>query len=127
MIIEDARSIKRLVGVGVATAVLETASAIVIVTNVSLDSARQAESALDWLRHNGYQDLLSRVVVVINHVAVGEIQHELVDGRVVQIRQHCFVAAGEQTGEAIAPESSASRIGADLSADARTPTAEFLS
>lgn len=52
--------------------VLETASAIVIVTNVSLDSARQAESALEWLRHNGYQDLLSRVVVVINHVAVGE-------------------------------------------------------
>lgn len=52
--------------------VLETASAIVIVTNVSLDSARQAESALEWLRNNGYQDLLSRVVVVINHVAVGE-------------------------------------------------------
>ncbi len=52
--------------------VLETASAIVIVTNVSLDSARQAESALEWLRHNGYQDLLSRVAVVINHVAVGE-------------------------------------------------------
>ncbi len=52
--------------------VLETASAIVIVTNVSVDSARQAESALKWLRHNGYQDLLDRVVVVVNHVAVGE-------------------------------------------------------
>ncbi|OBK13748.1 hypothetical protein A5636_09085 [Mycobacterium asiaticum] len=52
--------------------VLETASAIVIVTNVSLDSARQAESALEWLRHSGFQDLLSRVVVVINHVALGE-------------------------------------------------------
>lgn len=52
--------------------VLETASAIVIVTSVSIDSARQAEIALDWLHNNGYQDLLSRACVVINHVAPGE-------------------------------------------------------
>lgn len=52
--------------------VLQTASAIVIVTNVSIDSARQAEIALDWLRNNGYQDLLDRACVVINHAAPGE-------------------------------------------------------
>lgn len=48
--------------------VLSTASALVIVTSVSIDSARQTSMALDWLRNNGYPDLLGRVCVVINHV-----------------------------------------------------------
>jgi MinD-like ATPase involved in chromosome partitioning or flagellar assembly len=52
--------------------VLSTASAVVIVTNASIDGARQAAVAIDWLRNNGHQDLLSRACVVINNVFPGE-------------------------------------------------------
>ncbi|SOJ58059.1 ESX-1 secretion-associated protein EspI [Mycobacterium simulans] len=87
--------------------VLETASAIVIVTNVSVDSARQAEIALDWLRNNGYQDLLNRACVVINHVALGEtniaekrlvrqFQRQVQPGRVVLLPWDKHIAAGTE-------------------------------
>lgn len=87
--------------------VLETASAIVIVTNVSIDSAKQAEIALDWLRNNGYQDLLSRACVVVNHVALGETNvaarqlvrqfEQLVQpGRVVLLPWDKHIAAGAE-------------------------------
>ncbi|OMC11922.1 hypothetical protein A5736_02135 [Mycobacterium sp. SP-6446] len=52
--------------------VLSTVSAIVIVTSASIDGARQAAVAIDWLRNNGHQELLSRACVVINHVGPGE-------------------------------------------------------
>ncbi len=87
--------------------VLETASAIVIVTNVSVDSARQAAIALDWLRRNGYQDLLSRACVVINHVALGEtnvavkqlvrqFEQQVQPGRVVVLPWDQHIAAGTE-------------------------------
>jgi MinD-like ATPase involved in chromosome partitioning or flagellar assembly len=52
--------------------VLSTASAVVIVTSASIDGARQAAVAIDWLRNNGHQDLLTRACVVINNVSAGE-------------------------------------------------------
>jgi MinD-like ATPase involved in chromosome partitioning or flagellar assembly len=52
--------------------VLSTASAVVIVTSASIDGARQAAVAIDWLRNNGHHDLLSRACVVINNVSQGE-------------------------------------------------------
>ncbi|BBX75571.1 hypothetical protein MSHI_34770 [Mycobacterium shinjukuense] len=87
--------------------VLETASAIVIVTNVSLDSARQAMIALDWLRNHGYHDLLKRACVVINHVAVGEtnvsekrlvrqFEQHVQPGRVVVLPWDEHIAAGTE-------------------------------
>ncbi|WP_176358365.1 MinD/ParA family ATP-binding protein, partial [Mycobacterium persicum] len=85
--------------------VLETSSAIVIVTNVSIDSARQTAIALEWLRHNGYQDLLNRACVVVDHVSVGEtnvaekhvvrqFQQQLQPGRVVVLPWDKHIAAG---------------------------------
>ncbi|ORA08687.1 hypothetical protein BST12_28225 [Mycobacterium angelicum] len=87
--------------------VLETASAIVIVTSVSVDSAKQAEIALDWLRNNGYQDLLSRACVVINHVALGEtnvaekqlvrqFEEQVQPGRVVLLPFDKHIATGAE-------------------------------
>jgi ESX secretion-associated protein EspI len=52
--------------------VLSTASAVVIVTSASIDGARQAAVAIDWLRNHGHPDLLSRACVVINNVSPGE-------------------------------------------------------
>ncbi|OBA61396.1 hypothetical protein A5647_11345 [Mycobacterium sp. 1100029.7] len=52
--------------------VLSTTSAVVIVTSASIDGARQAAVAIDWLRNNDHQDLLSRACVVINNVSPGE-------------------------------------------------------
>ncbi|KZS58306.1 hypothetical protein A4G26_14390 [Mycobacterium kansasii] len=89
----------------VTRSVLETSSAIVIVTNVSIDSARQAAIALEWLRHNGYQDLLNRACVVVDHVSVGEtnvaekhvvrqFEQRLQPGRVVVLPWDKHIAAG---------------------------------
>ncbi|WP_099184440.1 MinD/ParA family ATP-binding protein [Mycobacterium kansasii] len=89
----------------VTRSVLETSSAIVIVTNVSIDSARQAAIALEWLRHNGYQDLLNRACVVVDHVSVGEtnvaekhvvrqFEQQLQPGRVVVLPWDKHIAAG---------------------------------
>ncbi len=52
--------------------VLSTASAVVIVTSASIDGARQAAVAIDWLRNNGHQDLLARACVAINNVSPGD-------------------------------------------------------
>ncbi len=87
--------------------VLDTASAIVILTNVSIDSARQAAIALDWLRKHGCQDLASRACVAINHVAVGEtnvseqqlvrdFEQQLQPGRVVVLPWDRHIAAGTE-------------------------------
>ncbi|WP_264991618.1 MinD/ParA family ATP-binding protein, partial [Mycobacterium montefiorense] len=55
-----------------ARGVLSTVSGVVIVTSASVDGARQAAVAIDWLRNNGHQELLSRACVVINHVVPGK-------------------------------------------------------
>jgi MinD-like ATPase involved in chromosome partitioning or flagellar assembly len=37
----------------------------------TVDGIRQAAATLDWLRQNGYQHLLARACVVINHLIAG--------------------------------------------------------
>ncbi|OBJ55130.1 hypothetical protein A9W95_15505 [Mycobacterium sp. 1423905.2] len=87
--------------------VLDTASAVVIVTNVSVDSARQAAAALDWLQRNGFHDLLRRACVVVNHVTQGEtnvaekelvrrFQQQVQPGRVIVLPWDKHIAAGTE-------------------------------
>ncbi len=52
--------------------VLSSVSGMVIVASASIDGARQAAITMDWMRQNGYQDLLGRSCVVINHVTPGK-------------------------------------------------------
>ncbi|WP_343601686.1 AAA family ATPase [Mycobacterium sp.] len=88
-------------------AVLSTVSGIVIVASASIDGARQAAVAMDWLRQNGYQDLLSRACVVINHVVRGkpnvdvddltqQFERYLQPGRVVVLPWDKHVASGTE-------------------------------
>lgn len=51
-----------------AKGILQLADQIVVVTAPSLDSARAASSTLDWLAQNGYSDLVTGAVAVINGV-----------------------------------------------------------
>jgi len=88
-------------------AVLSTVSGIVIVASASIDGARQAAVAMDWLRQNGYQDLLSRACVVINHVApnrpnldvmdlVQQFERHLQPGRVIVLPWDKHSASGTE-------------------------------
>ena len=88
-----------------ARSVLSTASGLVIVSSASLDGARQAVVAIDWLRNNGYQALLARSCVVVNHVtpkepgaAIDELvrrfEQEVRPGRVFTLPWNDHVAAG---------------------------------
>nr|WP_090277044.1 MinD/ParA family protein [Mycolicibacterium komanii]CRL70926.1 chromosome partitioning ATPase [Mycolicibacterium komanii] len=70
-----------------ARGVLSTVSGLVIVASASIDGARQAAMTMDWLRQNGYQDLLSRSCVVINHVVPGKPNID-VDDLVAQFERH---------------------------------------
>ncbi|WP_396877845.1 MinD/ParA family protein [Mycobacterium sp. SMC-2] len=74
-------------GAGLTRGLLATASGAVIVTSASIDGARQAAVAIDWLRNSGHQDLLSRACVVINHVVPGEPNVAITD-LVRQFGQH---------------------------------------
>lgn len=67
--------------------VLSTVSGMVIVASASIDGARQAAVTMDWLRQNGYQDLLGRSCVVINHVTPGKTNID-VDDLVQQFERH---------------------------------------
>jgi MinD-like ATPase involved in chromosome partitioning or flagellar assembly len=67
--------------------VLSTVSGLVIVASASIDGARQAAVTMDWLRQNGYQDLLGRSCVVINHVVPGKPNID-VDDLVQQFERH---------------------------------------
>lgn len=67
--------------------VLSTVSGMVIVASASIDGARQAAVTMDWLRQNGYQDLLGRSCVVINHVTPGKPNVD-VDDLVQQFERH---------------------------------------
>jgi len=86
-------------------AVLSTVSGLVIVASASIDGARQAAVTMDWLRQNGYQDLLSRSCVVINHITPGKTNIDVEDlvqqferhvqpGRVVVLPWDKHIAAG---------------------------------
>ncbi|BBZ31072.1 hypothetical protein MMAD_53670 [Mycolicibacterium madagascariense] len=87
--------------------VLETVSGLVIVASASIDGVRQAAVTMDWLRHNGYQDLLGRSCVVINHVvpgrpnvdvddAVAQFERHVPGGRVLVLPWDRHVAAGTE-------------------------------
>ncbi|MGV0577917.1 MinD/ParA family protein [Mycolicibacterium elephantis] len=70
-----------------ARGVLSTVSGLIIVASASIDGARQAAVTMDWLRQNGYQDLLGRSCVVINHVVPGKSNID-VDDLVAQFERH---------------------------------------
>jgi MinD-like ATPase involved in chromosome partitioning or flagellar assembly len=85
--------------------VLSTVSGMVIVASASIDGARQAAVTMDWLRQNGYQDLLGRCCVVVNHVTRGKANIDVEDlvqqferhvapGRVVVLPWDKHIAAG---------------------------------
>ncbi|MEE3063606.1 MAG: AAA family ATPase [Actinomycetota bacterium] len=87
--------------------VLSTASAAVIVTSASIDAARQAAVAIDWLRNHGHQDLLARACVVINHVSPGDpniavtelarqFEQYVQPGRVIVLPWDKHIAAGTE-------------------------------
>ncbi|MGE2718969.1 MinD/ParA family ATP-binding protein [Mycolicibacterium celeriflavum] len=90
-----------------ARGVLSTVSGLVIVASASIDGARQAAMTMDWLRQNGYQDLLSRSCVVINHVVPGKPNIDVEDlvaqferhvppGRVVVLPYDKHIASGTE-------------------------------
>ncbi|MGV9797659.1 ESX-1 associated ATP-binding protein EpsI N-terminal domain-containing protein [Mycobacterium sp. NPDC003449] len=87
--------------------VLSTVSGMVIVASASIDGARQAAVTMDWLRQNGYQDLLGRSCVVINHVTPGKPNVDVEDlvqqferhvppGRVLVLPWDKHIAAGTE-------------------------------
>lgn len=87
--------------------VLSTVSGMVIVASASIDGARQAAVTMDWLRQNGYQDLLGRSCVVVNHVTPGKPNVDVTDlvqqferhvapGRVIVLPWDKHVAAGTE-------------------------------
>ena len=54
------------------SAVLRQSRALVMVSSASIDSLEETQLSLEWLRHNGYQDLLDTMVLVINNVQRGK-------------------------------------------------------
>ena len=90
-----------------ARSVLSTVSGLVIVASASIDGARQAAITMDWLRQNGYQDLLGRSCVVINHVVPGkpnidvedlvqQFERHVAPGRVIVLPFDKHIAAGTE-------------------------------
>ncbi|MDA4108673.1 MinD/ParA family ATP-binding protein [Mycolicibacterium holsaticum] len=90
-----------------ARGVLSTVSGLIIIASASIDGARQAAVTMDWLRQNGYQDLLGRSCVVINHVVPGkpnidvddlaaQFERHVAPGRVIVLPWDKHVAAGTQ-------------------------------
>lgn len=90
-----------------ARGVLSTVSGLVIVASASIDGARQAAITMDWLRQNGYQDLLGRSCVVINHVTPGkpnidvedlvqQFERHVAPGRVIVLPWDKHIAAGTE-------------------------------
>lgn len=90
-----------------ARGVLASVSALVIVASASIDGARQAAVTMDWLRQNGYEELLSRACVVINHVTSSkpqvdvddleqQFQRHLPAGRVIVLPWDKHIASGSE-------------------------------
>ena len=87
--------------------VLSTVAGLVIVASASIDGARQAAVTMDWLRQNGYQDLLGRSCVIINHVVpvkpnidvedlVQQFERHVPPGRVVVLPYDKHIASGTE-------------------------------
>lgn len=85
--------------------VLSTVSDVVVVATASVDGARQAAVTLDWLRQNGYEDLVGRACVVVNHVTPGrasvdvkdlmaQFERHIMPGRVIELPWEKHIAAG---------------------------------
>jgi MinD-like ATPase involved in chromosome partitioning or flagellar assembly len=55
------------------TAVLGQSRALVVVSSASFDALEETQITLDWLRHNGYQQLLDTAVLVINTTVRGKL------------------------------------------------------
>ena len=53
-------------------AVLDSAWSVIVVSDASPDGAIKAGKTLDWLRAHGYQDLVGRSVVAVNHTEAGK-------------------------------------------------------
>lgn len=53
-------------------AVLRQARSLVMVSSASIDSLEETQLSIEWLRHNGYQELLDTMVLVINNVQRGK-------------------------------------------------------
>jgi len=75
--------------------VLRQSRALVMVSSASIDSLEETQLSVEWLRHNGYQELLDTMVLVINNVARGKPNvnlHRAVDQFARQIgRERIFV------------------------------------
>jgi MinD-like ATPase involved in chromosome partitioning or flagellar assembly len=54
-------------------AVLPESRALVVVTSTSIDAIRKTRTTLDLLRNKGYQRLMRRTVLAINHVEAGKV------------------------------------------------------
>ncbi|WP_081665584.1 MinD/ParA family protein [Mycobacterium sp. UM_CSW] len=54
-------------------AVLPASCALVVVTSTSIDAIRKTRTTLDLLRNKGYQRLMARTVLAINHVEAGKV------------------------------------------------------
>ncbi|WP_156772053.1 MinD/ParA family protein [Mycobacterium sp. 1245805.9] len=54
-------------------AVLPESCALVVVTSTSIDAIRKTKTTLDLLRNKGYQRLMARTVLAINHVEAGKV------------------------------------------------------
>lgn len=52
--------------------ILAQSRALVVVSSASIDALMQTETTLEWLRANGYQQLLDSVVLVINNTQRGK-------------------------------------------------------
>ena len=90
-----------------ARGVLESVSGLVIVASASIDGARQAAITMDWLGQNGYQRLLGRSCVVINHVTPGkanvdvedlvqQFERHVPEGRVIVLPYDKHIASGAE-------------------------------
>lgn len=81
-------------GVGLHTdatrAVLDSVWALVVVTSPSVDAAKASGQVFDWLRANGYADLASRSVAVINYR-----DHRKGKAKVEDIKAQLEVVVGE--------------------------------
>ncbi len=54
------------------SAVLAQSRALVMVSSASIDALEETQVGLEWLRNNGYQNLLDTMVLVINNVQRGK-------------------------------------------------------
>jgi MinD-like ATPase involved in chromosome partitioning or flagellar assembly len=88
-----------------AAAALSATSGIVIVTSAAVDGVRQAAITMNWLNANGYQSLVARACVVVNHLIPGKpsmavqeivrrLESHVAPGRLIVLPWDDHVAAG---------------------------------